>query len=157
MKLITLALALGLSVGAAFGQERQQGSILDGSAALIVWPGKDPDQNKAELRYCKPDQVSVNDKWILFVPVNNDWTVQNYTFNAGGMVYNPPVPTPDLTRDEVAAQLKTAADNDKVTDEQYAKLVRIQRMSDRQKRDAAWTDLKSDLQSAGVAVEAVSK
>jgi hypothetical protein len=157
MKLFSFLVALGMSVGLASAQERPLGSILDGTAPLIVWPGKDPDQNRAEIRYCKPDQISANDKWIPFVPVDGDWVAQNYSFNAGGMIHVPPVAPVDTTRDELAAQMKTAADNDKVTDEQFAKMVRIQQMSDKSKRDTAWADLKGDLQDAGVAVEAVSK
>lgn len=64
--------------------------------------------------------------------------------------------TVDITKKEIDAAISTKAADDRVSDEEYAKLIRIQNIQDKTKRDAEWQKLKPALDTKEEAAE-VSK
>lgn len=52
---------------------------------------------------------------------------------------------PDTTKQEIETALQSKAADDKVSDAEYAKIIRIQNIQDKSKRDAEWQKLKPDL------------
>lgn len=60
---------------------------------------------------------------------------------------------PDATRKEIDAAVAAKAADEKVSDDEYAKLIRIQNIQDKAKRDAEWQKLKPDLDAAAADVK----